>query len=138
MNNGKNNWGVSFSHIQWLIRFLEGHDNIHSYDRSEDILFELTRVKQGDKIKILCLNEYTFSSTKLRAALHEFPDICAVYIGGGWNGYTPEALTLSAQRGVGIYVTDDLTGALWRDNVNGYVRKDDRGDPIYRFSRESD
>lgn len=137
MTNGSNSWGVSYSHITWLERFLHQHKNVKSFTRERDIVFIVSRHNQDDIITILCLNEYIMSSTKFRAALEEFPDVNMIYIGGGWNGYTKESLEISKEAEIGMYVTDDLSGAIWKHEHWNYFRRDEKGNPLYRYSRGS-
>jgi hypothetical protein len=135
MINGDNNWNVRYSHIQWLTRLLNQHTNVESVSRNNDIIFTVKRIQQGDSLKILCLNEYIFSITQLRLILEQFPDVNIIYIGGGWNGYTRDALALAHEQGIGIYVTDYLTGALWSDNYGDYFKRDGKGNPVYHYAR---
>ncbi|WP_156972483.1 hypothetical protein [Nitrosospira sp. NpAV] len=69
--------------------------------------------------------------TMVQRALHEFGTLNIIYIGGGWCGYTNEAKDFCLEAKIGLYVTDDMSGALWRDNFWTYHRKDKDGNPVY-------
>jgi len=72
--------------------------------------------------------------TLVQRALEEFEDLGIIYIGGGWSGYTEIAKDFCLTSNIGLYVTDEMSGALWKDEYWDYYRKDENGDPI-RFIR---
>ncbi|MDO6488625.1 hypothetical protein Q4503_13025 [Colwellia sp. 6_MG-2023] len=131
MRNGTNTWNVPFSHIMWLNRLLEQHDNLSAITRSEDILFEVTRKAQGDNLRILCLREYTMGLTMVQRAQAEFGHIDIIYIGGGWNSYTMEAKQYCLDSNIGMFISGEMAGALWKSDFWNYHKKDREGNPIY-------
>lgn len=131
MTNGSNDWGVPFSHIMWLERFLKSHGNIVSVERSRDILFIVSRRTTHDSLNILCLREYTMGLTFVQRALNEFGQIDIIYIGGGWSGYTPEAKDYCLGSKIGLFVTDEMSGTLWSDEYWSYHQRDKDGNPKY-------
>lgn len=133
MTNGSNSWGVPFSHISWFERLLNNHKNIESVLRTKDIYFTVKRKTQGDILQILCVREYTFGHTMTERALAEFGEINIIYIGGGWNGYTPEAKEYCLHAHIGLYVTDEMSGALWNESYWAYHQKDRDGNPSYFY-----
>lgn len=133
MTNGSNDWDVSYSRITWLEKFLRAHDNIDILSRTHDILFTVQRRRQGDILRILCCDEYTMGITKIMRGLSEFGDINIFYIGGGWCGYTPEAKKYCLEQSIGVFVTDEMTGALWRNEYWTYHRKDEDGNPRFFY-----
>lgn len=130
MNNGHNDWDVPFSHIAWLDRLLKQHANTNTVSRGNDILFEVVRKKQEDRLMVLCLKEYTMGFSMVQRARKEFGDLDIIYIGGGWNGYQPEAKEYCLDSKTGLYVSDEMSGALWRDEYWSYQKKDKDGNPI--------
>ena len=131
MTNGCNDWGVPFSDIMWFDRLIKNHGNVVSADRNLDILFIATRKAQADTLNILCLREYAMGLTLVLRALNEFGHLDIIYIGGGWNGYTPEAKEYCLESKIGLYVTDEMSGALWIDEYWNYHQKDKEGNPKY-------
>jgi hypothetical protein len=130
MNNGSNDWGVNFSHIMWLNDYLKVHRNILDVSRSHDILFTVHRKRQSDVLRILCCNEYAMSFTLVLRGLNEFGELDIFYVGGGWNGYTEQAKSYCIENRIGLFVTDEMTGALWADEWWTYYRKDEKGNTI--------
>ncbi len=130
MANGSNEWGTPFCDIIFLDRLLRTHQNVSAVSRSEDILFTVSRIQQGDTLKVFCLRQYTMGRTMVDRAIDEFGELDIIYIGGGWNGYQPEAKDLCVDSRIGLYVTDEMSGALWRDEYWNYQKKDQDGDPV--------
>lgn len=135
MSNGSNNWGVPFHHITWFERLLSTHGNVESLTRTRDILFEIKRKEQNDSLRILCLREYTMGKTMVQRAQEEFGHLSIIYIGGGWNACTIEAKEYCMSENIGIYVSDEMTGALWRNDYWNYFKRDRDGNTI-QFIRE--
>lgn len=134
MANGNNEWGTPFCDITFLDRLLRTHQNVSAVSRSDDILFTVSRIQQGDTLTVLCLRQYTMGRTMVDRAIDEFGDLDIIYIGGGWNGYQPEAKDLCVDSRIGLYVTDEMSGALWRDEYWNYQKKDQDGD-LVTFTR---
>ena len=134
MSNGSNDWGTPFCDIAWFERLLRTHKNVNSIERDLDIVFTVRRITQNDSLRILCLRKYTMGLTLVQRALEEFGDLSIIYIGGGWNGYTQEAKRFCLDSNIGLYVTNEMSGALWRDRYWSYNQKDKDGNPIY-FNR---
>ncbi|MGR6837971.1 hypothetical protein ACU5DF_02255 [Aliivibrio wodanis] len=135
MSNGNNDWSVPFSQITWFDRLLNNHSNVQSVNRSKDIFFEITRKAQGDTLKVLCLREYTMGLTMVQRAQEEFGDLDIIYIGGGWNASTTDAKQYGIDNNIGIYVSDEMSGALWKDDFWNYFKKDRDGNKV-SFIRE--
>ena len=123
-NNGANDWDVSFSHIKWFENLLINHANVKDILRHNDLVFEVDRNRQGDHINLFCCNEYTMGLTMVLRALKEFGTIDLIYIGGGWCGYTNEAKDFCLAQKIGLYVSGEMSGALWADEYWAYHRKD--------------
>lgn len=122
--NGSNEWGVPFGSIMFLDRVLRSHDNIEVLDRHDDIVFEVKRRKQGDVLRILCIEKYAASIADVRRAMQEFsPDV--IYVGGKWNSATSEAQTLCDANKIGIYNAGEISLALRRDKYWNEARPDD-------------
>lgn len=134
--NGSNSWNVSFSHISWLEQLLTTHGNVNTVSRHHDLVFEVQRNNPKDKLSVICLNEYTMGLTAVQRAIQEFGKPNIIYIGGGWCGYTQQAKEFCLNEHIGLYVTDEMSGALWSNNFWTYCKRDKEGDPIYHLSRE--
>lgn len=134
--NGSNSWNVSFAHISWFERLLSSHGNVDSVTRHHDLLFDVNRGRQKDQLMVVCLNEYTMGLTAVHRAIHEFGKPNIIYIGGGWCGYTQQAKEFCLNEQIGLYVTDEMSGALWNTQYSAYHKRDKKGNPVYHFSRE--
>jgi hypothetical protein len=134
MSNGSNHWGVAFHRIVWFERSLSTHPNITNVVRHDDIIFEVDRIRQRDHLTILCCYEYAMGITAVHRALHEFGSLNIIHIGGGWCGYTMEAKEFCLDSSIGLYVSDEITGALWKNEFWTYHQKDKEGNPVY-YSR---
>lgn len=133
MSNGKNNWGVRYSRIAWLEQIIRSHKNVECVKRDQDILFVIRRRKQNDELTILGCDEYAAGLEVVFRAFREFGEINIIHVGAGWCGYTKEAKEYCVSNEIGIFVSNEMAGALWRDDYWAYCKKDDRGDPIYYY-----
>ncbi|MBA2651285.1 MAG: hypothetical protein H0U73_03305 [Tatlockia sp.] len=133
-NNGLINWDVPFCDISFLNRLLSSHDNLSHITRSKDIVFEVYRKKQNESLKIFCCRQYVMSITLIYKVLDEFDHNNIIYIGGEWNGYTNDAKQYCLDSKIGLYVANEMNGALWSDEYWAYYKKDSDGDAI-NFSR---
>jgi len=131
-----NNWGGAYAQITWLERFLKGHKNIVKVNRTKDILFEVDRIANKDKLLVLCLDEYVMSFTAVQKVIERFGRVHIIYIGGGWCSYTEQAKDYCIQNNIGLYVTEEMTGAIWSEKYWSYHRKNRDGDPMYHYGRK--
>jgi hypothetical protein len=130
MSNGSNHFGVSYAQISWINRLLQGHPNTSTVIRSNDIQFDVTR-KRGSDIRLVCLNEYSCGLGRIFEAQEEFPGVNLIYVGGNWNSYTLEAKTHCLDSKIGLYNTNEMSGALHRNDFWAYHKKDKDGSPVY-------
>ena len=135
MTNGSNDWNVPYSQITWFGSLLSSHKNVESVERSQDIVFDIKRKNQDDHLRIVCVNKYTMGQTMVSRVLNEFPRVNIIYIGGGWNGYTTEAKEFCTNSEIGLYVSNEMNGALWKDDFWSYYKRDEDGNKIM-FVRE--
>lgn len=133
MTNGQNDWGVSFSKIAWLERLLYNHPNVLDVNRQADIYFTVRRQKQKDSLAVLACDEYAAGMEVVLRACSEFKKIDIIHVGGGWCGYTGPAKQYCRENRIGIYVSDEMSGALWADEYWSYHKHDKKGDPVYFY-----
>lgn len=134
--NGSNSWNVSLPHIAWFERLLRNHSNVSSVLRHHDLVFDVQRIQQKDQLSVVCLNEYTMGFTAVQRVIQELGQPNIIYIGGGWCGYTQQAKEFCLHEQIGLYVTEEMSGALWRDEFWSYCKRDNDGSPIHYISRE--
>ena len=133
MTNGSNNWGVDYSSIKWVENLLVSHRNVLRVERHDDICFSVNRSNQNDIIEIVTCQEYTAGHAVVQRALSDFGNIDIIHIGGSWNGYTRDAKQYCIQNRIGLYVSNEMSGALWKDDFWAYHQRDDEGNPSYFF-----
>ncbi len=133
MTNGANDWGVSFSKITWVERLLRTHENVAELDRQRDIYFTVKRKAQNDSLAVLACDEYAAGMEVVLRALSEFGKIDIIHVGGGWCGYTKEAKDYCIENRIGIYVTDEMSGALWKREYWAYHKRDKDGNPFFYY-----
>ena len=131
LNNGSNTWGVAFSKVMWFERLLKSHGNIKNVIRRDDIIFEVDRTQQADHLTILCCDEYAMGITAVHRALNEFGSLDIIHIGGGWCGYTFSAKEFCLDSSIGLYISNEMSGALWKNEFWKYHQADKDGNPIY-------
>src|SRR4051812_41526699 len=113
MNNGSNNWNVPYSSIKWIeSTFLKSHENVSEFSRSNDILFAVTKKRQGRVWHILLVNTYLFGVADYYKAKAEFPTLTCIALTGNWNNFTEEALQLGRSENTGMLKPNQLYGAL--------------------------
>ena len=132
-DNGGNSWGVSYSVISFFERAVQGHARVRAVERRDDIFFVIRRKDRLSAVRALVVDEYTLGVAAILKAKAEFPDLDCVVTGSNWNAYTQEAQAYGDRAGIGVYVVGEFLGALWRPNVVGYRKNDDRGKPIYHY-----
>ncbi|AWH38863.1 hypothetical protein C1929_19810 [Stenotrophomonas sp. ZAC14D1_NAIMI4_6] len=110
------------------------HGNCVSLDRRDDLVFEFIRKQQNDRLTVVCLNEYTMGLTAVQRVIHEFGKPSIIYIGGGWCGYTEQAKNFCLMERIGLYVTNEMPGALWSTEYWSYCQRDKDGNPISHLS----
>jgi hypothetical protein len=126
-NNGENNWGVSFSRITFLQRILDSHRNVAVLGRHDDIVFEIQRIQQQDKLTVVCVDPYTASLELVMRIVQAFPEVKIIFVGGKWAGYTQEAYDFCQERQIGLYNAGEISGGLHKDAYWNYEKIDDKG-----------
>jgi hypothetical protein len=128
----RNNWNVSYSSIRFFENVLEGHAQVRSFRRRDDIVFEI-ELENGEDIKALLVDEYILGLAAILRAKAEFPDVEYIVTCGDWNGYTPQAKEYGQNNSLGIFVLGEFLGALNWTEPKKYYKKDSDGNPIYHY-----
>lgn len=113
--NGINDFDVSYSRIVFLEKILCRHENVNSVVRSDDIVFDVSRVKQSDTIRIICLDDYVLSESKAADVLATFSNVNVLYVGGKWNHRSTEANKICSPKGVSIHNAGSINAALFHN-----------------------
>ncbi len=131
MSNGSNDFGVNFPAIKWLENVISKHVNVEEFRRTNDIQFDLTR-KRGEEVRLICLDEYTCGLARVYEVLDAFPGSNIIYVGGNWNSYTTEAKEYCLDSKLGLYNSNEINGALHKDDYWNFYQKNREGNPIYQ------
>lgn len=129
-------FSVPFSRTSFLERLLQEHPNVESVDRTRDILFTVQRKNQKDVLRILGLDEYVLGMPVYSTAVEQFGKLNIISNGGNWNGYTSSLKRHAEDMHVGIYIVNEMAGALHRDEYWSYRKKDARG-VSYDYSQKA-
>ncbi len=111
-DNGSNAYDVTFGRIMFLNKIIEGHDNVSSFERHDDIVFEVARDVPRDTVQIICVDEYALSEAMARRIVSDFPEVNIIFIGGKWNRPTAEARDLCRPKKIGVCNAGTINAAL--------------------------
>lgn len=111
-DNGDNAYNVTFGRITFLQKIIEGHDNVNSFHRHDDLVFDVTRIKPHDTIQIICVDEYALSEAMAQQVISDFPKTSIIFVGGKWNGSTREATAYCRAKKIGICNAGNINAAL--------------------------
>jgi hypothetical protein len=111
-DNGSNAYDVTFGRIMFLQKIIAGHNNVRSFERHDDLVFDVTRIEQRDTIQVICVDEYALSEAMARKVISDFPDASIIFVGGKWNRPTGEAEAYCRTRKIGICNAGDINAAL--------------------------
>jgi precorrin-6B methylase 2 len=118
-NNGRNDYGVEFSRIMFLEKIIGAHNNVTSFERRDDIVFEVRRTFPDDQIQIVCVDEYVLSEATARRILSDFPNTDIIFVGGKWNHATGHATDFGRDKKVTVCNAGNVNAALsktqWRE-----------------------
>jgi hypothetical protein len=129
MAEPKNNWAIEIHGIQFFEKILRGHGNVGDFARNRDILFSFERGK-GEPVTAVIVNEYILGLDAYHGIRAEFPEATWIVNLASWNCYTKDAKQAAVDDDVGLFLPEELTGALWSSNPARYQRRDEDGRPI--------
>lgn len=110
--NGDNQYEVTFGRIMFLEKIIQGHDNVASFERHDDIVFDVERREQRDTVQIVCVDEYTISERTINRIFVDFPEVDIIFVGGKWNHATTHGSVLCRSKKVGVYNAGSINAGL--------------------------
>ncbi|MBB3859024.1 hypothetical protein GGQ88_000264 [Novosphingobium hassiacum] len=110
--NGTNEYDVTYGRIMFLQKIIIGHDNVKSFSRHSDLVFDVDRIKQNDTIQIVCVDEYSLSESLTRKIISDFPDVDIIFVGGKWNNPTGDSLAVCKPKKIGIFNAGSINAAI--------------------------
>lgn len=111
-DNVVNAYGVTFGRITFLQKIVEGHDNVKSFSRHDDIVFDLDREKKGDNIQVVCVDEYVLSDAMARQVWQDFPSVDIIFVGGKWNHTSTPASDFCKSKRIAICNAGNVNAVL--------------------------
>jgi hypothetical protein len=137
MDNGSNDWAVSYGAIRFVEQALNGHSKVEAFTRHLDIVFDIDRVDGMSQVTAVLVNRYTLGLADLFRALDEFPGMNCLVTSANWNSYTAEVKRYGMENGICIFKVGEFFGALhWREMIR-YVPPDERDEQNPRRRRSS-
>lgn len=137
MQNGSNNWDVSYGAIRFVEQALNGHSKVEAFTRHDDIVFEIDRVDGMSEVTAVLVNRYTLGLADLFQALDEFPRMNCLVTSANWNSYTAEAKRYGMDNGICVFKVGEFLGALYSKEMMRYVPPDERDQQNQRRRRSS-
>lgn len=122
----KNDFGVSWSTIQFFMKVLDSHkDYVVSYTREEDILFhlELSRIaalfpnEHNETADVVLAGGYITSEASVLEFHSVFPTAKFIVLGGNWWKYTSEAHSAALTLGIKLMTLNEFLSALYSKNL---------------------
>lgn len=116
------------------IAFFEKAISNHSITKRlieiEDYHYIIYRIDMPS-FEVVVTNHYTLSLSDYYEIKDEYPNIQGIVTISNWNGYTHQAKVTARSEQIGIFVMNELLGALnWYEPYK-YVKKDDEGNDLF-------
>lgn len=131
--NGQNEWDVSYATIQWVEQGLKGHVAVESFERRDDIVFNIERTGGRDPVKVVLIARYVIGQADVMKVAADFPGVQMVVANGNWCGYTQEAKEYGREQGIGVFEMGEFFGALHRGDYVNYAKKNHGGEKTYSY-----
>ena len=125
-----NNWNTSYSTISFVERALGGHSAIKSFERINDIQFNIERESLSNVVAVV-IGRYTISLADVIGVMSDFPEATCIVAEGNWCRYTREAKEYGISQNVGVFIMSEFLGALNKKIPNIPAPPDEDGNPSY-------
>lgn len=112
-------------HREFLVKGLNSSPVVSDVEAIDFFNYVVQRPGKSE-LRIYLTNKYILSVTDVMEILEESPDTNCIVSTMGYNQYTPEAKEHCLRRGVGLFKTVELFGAIFQDGRRflEYVRPD--------------
>lgn len=116
-------------------RVMSSHRKVLSFSQEADYYYVLNLVN-GSKYYVVLTNLYTVGVADVVEFIGSYDVVDAIVTVSQWNGYTKDAKRYSQSIGVGLFLIDELMGALNYDHPELYYSDINRyGEKIYNGVR---
>lgn len=126
MTNCENNWGVTWSAISFFEQVLSTHTSVESYNRINDIQFEIVRRNNHSDVNAILVDDYMLGEATVYAILDEFHGVTAIVNNGTWNYIALDWKKMAKQTGVVVFTMADFLGALNVNQLDKYTNRNER------------
>ena len=135
--NGHNNWNVGYGAISFMEQVLRSHTSVASFDRTNDIQFEVVRTKGLPDLNVVFVDEYELGEAAAYAIINEFPGVEVIVNNGNWNQILVDWRDFANRTGVTIFKMADFMGAINVEDPRKYVTESERGERRRKRRRSS-
>jgi hypothetical protein len=137
MTNGQNNWGVGWAAIRFFDTVLSGHSAVTSFERVNDIQFEIERRRDLPSVNAVLIDEYMLGKATVYGLLQEFHGVTVVVNNGNWNHIAFDSKAFAKKTGVVVLMLADFLGALNGKDLGKYVPPEEREERDSRRKKSS-
>lgn len=110
----------SASSREWFEQRLDQHTRVRGFQAEGDHVYVIQRRGLPD-IRVWLCEIYMLGVADYEAIRNADPAVDAIVVLSAWNHYTPEAQSLGASEGVGVFKPGELLSALHRQG-DDFVR----------------
>lgn len=116
------------------IRFFEttisNHSATRRLEKTEDYHYKIHRFDMPT-FEVVVTNHYTIGLADYYEIKDEYPRIQGIVTISNWNGYTHQAKVAAKNQQIGIFVMNELLGALNWNEPYKYIKKDNEGNDLF-------
>lgn len=112
MSNGSNNFDIGYSEIIFFESVLRSHTAVTSFERIDDIRFEIARNNDRSNLSVVLISEYRLGEAFAFRVLDAFPEIDAIVNSGNWNAVVLDRADFKSNTGVEVLKMTHFLGAL--------------------------
>lgn len=116
--------------IDFFERAISNHNAILHWIKLDEYLYRIFR-HQMPTCDILVTNHYTIGLADYYELIGEHPSIHGIVTISNWNGYTHQAKVIARENHVGLFIMNELLGALHWNEPYKYFKTDDEGNDLF-------
>lgn len=113
--------------VAFFEQSIRGHNRVSGMKKISEYYYEISRVGMSN-VNVLVTNYYTLGYSELLDIISTYPDVDCVITISNWNGYTDQAYEEGKRRRIGVFIFQELFGALNCAEPYQYIRSVDRDD----------
>ncbi len=122
------------SSVQFFENTMTGHSEVQSIVKRDENIYVINRNRYAP-IVVYLTDIYTIGIADVINAKEQIPDLGCIVTISNWNGYTRQAKEYGIENLIGVFQCSEFMGAVNRSEIWGYAKKDEDGNPTYRYQR---